>query len=102
MKSKSTIKDFFQFVTEYNIVPLAVAFVMGTAADALIKSIVNNLVMPLIQPLFIAGRWQDAVWNVGPFAFGLGPFFADALRFVTLAFVVFFVVKRVIRIEKKQ
>lgn len=100
MKIKSTTQEFVQFLNEYRIIPLAIAFVMGTASDALIKSTVNNLIMPLIQPLFASGSWQDFVWQIGPFSFALGILFADALRFVVLALVVFFVVKRVLKVEE--
>lgn len=96
----SPFRDFSLFLREYNIIALAIAFVMGTSTDALVKSIVNNLVMPLVQPIFAAGRWQDWAWHVGPFVFGLGAFFADALRFFVLAFLVYFLVKKIMRLEQ--
>lgn len=35
--------------------------------------------------------------TIGPFQFGLGAFVADLLHFLILAFVIFFVVKRLIK-----
>lgn len=51
--------EFKEFLKEYKVVPLAIAFVMGVAATALIQSVVNNLIMPLITP-FIPGRLANS------------------------------------------
>ena len=91
------LKDFLEFLEEYNVTGLGVAFVMGVATDALLKSFVNNIIMPLLNPLVIADSWRDAVWSVGPFEIGVGAFSADVLHFLLLAFIVFLVVRRVLR-----
>jgi large conductance mechanosensitive channel len=95
------LKDFFAFLEEYNVTGLGVAFIMGVATDTLVKSFVNNIIMPLLNPLFVTDSWRDAVWSVGPFEIGLGAFSADLLHFILLAFVVFLVVRRVLMHSKK-
>lgn len=95
------IKEFAAFLKEYKIIGLAVGFVMGTATDTLVKSLVNNLIMPFAEPLFVADSWREGVWIIGPFEFGVGAFFADALRFVILALVIFFVIKKLLKIKKE-
>ena len=94
------LKDFFTFLKEYNVMALAIAFVMGTSTDALVKSTVNNLVMPLLGPLFVADSWRDSIWNIGPFHIGLGAFFADLLHFIILAFIIFLFVRHVMKLDK--
>ena len=94
------VKDFFAFLKEYNVVALAIAFVMGTSTDTLVKSLVNNLFMPLLGPLFVADSWRDSVWNIGPFHFGFGAFFADFLHFILLAFIVFLFVRHIMKLDK--
>ena len=93
------IKDFSSFLREFNVIALAIAFVMGTATDSLVKSLVNNLIMPFFNPL-LETSWRDSVWSVGPFQIGWGAFTADLLHYVILAFVIFLVVKRLLKLEK--
>lgn len=44
-------KEFRKFVAKGNLVDLAVAFIMGVAFGALVKSLVNDLIMPIIGKL---------------------------------------------------
>jgi large conductance mechanosensitive channel len=93
-------KEFMDFLKEYKIVGLAVAFIMGVAATALIKSLVDNIIMPLITPLLPAGDWKTAVVQIGPFKMELGAFLAEVINFIIIAFVIFLIVKIVIKPEK--
>lgn len=47
--------EFKEFLKEYKVIGLAVALVIGLASTALVKAIVDNLVMPIITP-FIPGE----------------------------------------------
>lgn len=96
----NVIKEFLEFIKEYKIIGLAVAFIMGVASTALVKSLVDNIVMPLITPLLPAGDWKTAVVQIGPFKMGLGAFLAEVINFVIIAFVIFIIVKIVIKPEK--
>lgn len=96
----SAFRDFIDFLKGYNVVALSIAFVMGSATDTLVKSTVNNIVMPLIQPLLVAKRWEEAVWHVGPFNFGIGIFFADLLRFIALAVLIYVVVRKILKFDQ--
>ena len=44
-------KDFRDFVVKGNLVDLAVAFIVGAAFGLLVKSFVNDLIMPIIGKL---------------------------------------------------
>jgi large conductance mechanosensitive channel len=94
------ISEFLDFLKEYKVVPLAIAFIMGVAATALITSLVNNIIMPLISPLLPGGDWQTAILVLGPFKIGWGPFLASLINFIIIAFVVFLVAKYIFREEK--
>ena len=98
------IKEFREFLQEYKVIPLAIAFIMGVAATAFIQSIVNNLMMPLINPLVPKGGWQNATLVFGPqtkeVVIGWGAFLGAAINFVIIAFVVFLIAKFVLREEK--
>ncbi len=94
-------KEFMEFLQEYKIISLAVAFVMGTASTALVNSLVKDIFMPLISPLFPGEGWEQAVLNLGPVHLAYGAFLAALLNFAILALVIFIVVRKLIKLEAK-
>lgn len=96
----SLVSEFKDFIKEYKVIGLAVAFVMGLAVNDLVKSLVNDIVMPLISPLMPSGTWQTATLTLGPIILGVGPFVAALINFLILALVVFFIVKKIMKEEK--
>lgn len=56
---KNFLKDFAAFISKGNALDLAVGLVIGTAFNAIIKSLVNDIIMPLIGLLVKAdvGNW---------------------------------------------
>ena len=94
--------DFRAFLKEYKVLTVAVAFVMGAAVNDLVKSFVNNLFMPLLDPLIPDGTWETATWSIGSVNIGWGPFTASLLHFIILALVIFLLVKKIINRPKKE
>ena len=94
------ISEFMEFLREYKIVALAVAFIMGAAATALVKSLVDNVIMPMITPFIPGGAWKTATLTLGPIVIGWGPFLGELINFVIIAAVVFFIAKKVMKEEK--
>ncbi|PIN86687.1 large conductance mechanosensitive channel protein MscL [Candidatus Woesearchaeota archaeon CG10_big_fil_rev_8_21_14_0_10_44_13] len=94
------LAEFKEFLKEYKVVGLAVAFIMGAAATDLVKSLVNNVVMPLVTPFVPGAEWQTATLKLGPFVIGWGAFLAALINFIILAFVVFMVSKMVLKEAK--
>jgi large conductance mechanosensitive channel len=94
------ISEFMDFLKEYKVIPLAIAFIIGVAAAALVASFANNIIMPLIQPLMAGGDWKTAVLAIGPFKFTWGQFLADLINFIIIAFVIFMMSKVVLKEEK--
>lgn len=91
------VKDFLAFLKEYNIVGVALAFVLGTASNTLVKSLVDNIIMPLLNPLLAGSAWSEATLEIGPFSLKWGAFLGDLLQFLILAFVIFIVVKKLLK-----
>ena len=80
---------------------LAVAFVMGSATNDLVKSLVNNIIMPLINPLIPKGDWETATLNIGKISLTWGAFLSSLLNFIILAVIIFLVVNKLLKITKK-
>lgn len=101
MLKESFWKEFGAFIQEYKIVSVGVAFVMGQAINELVKSFVSNMFMPLLNPLIPDGTWRTATWKIWLFEFGWGPFMSSLLHFGILSFIVFLLVKKLLRIKKQ-
>jgi large conductance mechanosensitive channel len=97
---KQLFNEFREFLKEYKIVGLAIAFIMGVAATSLIKSFVDSIIMPLLSPILPGAEWQAAVWNLGPVALGIGAFISACINFLIIALVVFLIAKFFLKEEK--
>ncbi|PKL60654.1 MAG: large conductance mechanosensitive channel protein MscL [Methanomicrobiales archaeon HGW-Methanomicrobiales-4] len=98
------LSDFLEFLKEYKVVALAVAFIIGVAATALVKSLVDNIIMPFVGVLVPSGDWKAATFALGPVKLGIGPFFSECINFIVIALVVFMIAKMVMhedKVEKK-
>ena len=98
--SASFLKEFKEFLKEYKVIGLAVAFIIGAAATDLVKSIVANVVMPLITPFIPNGAWETATFHMGPIVIAWGAFLSSLINFIIIAFVVFLIAKLILREEK--
>lgn len=94
------LSEFKDFLYEYKVIPLAIAFIMGIVSTALVKSLVDNIVMPIITPFVPGGAWKTATFEIGPIVLGWGAFLGELINFIVIAFVVFLVAKMVLKEEK--
>lgn len=97
---KKVLIEFKEFLNEYKVIPLAIAFIMGVATTAFIQSVVNNLIMPIITPFIPGGAWQSAALKLGPIVIGWGALLGAIINFVIIAFVVFMIAKYLLKEEK--
>ena len=93
------IKEFKEFLLKQNIVALAIAVVVGTALNALVKALVDDFIMPIIAALGPGGDWQTATWDVGPVKFGVGDFLAALINFLIIGLVAWRISKIFIKPE---
>ena len=88
------LKEFRDFLLRGNIVELAVAFVMGVAFAAVVTSLVDNLVMPVVAMIIGKPDFNDLTFTINDAVFRYGAFITDAIQFVAIAAAVFFFVVR--------
>ena len=81
------LKEFKDFLLKQNVVALAIAVVVGTALNTLVKAIVDDFIMPIVAAIGPGGEWQTATWSVGSVKFGLGDFIAAVINFLIIGFV---------------
>ena len=91
------LTEFKEFLLKQNVVALAIAVVVGTALNALVKAVVDDFIMPLIVAVGPGGEWQKATWTVGSVKFGIGDFIAALINFLIVGFVAWRISKMFIK-----
>jgi large conductance mechanosensitive channel len=86
------VQEFKDFLLRGNIVELAVAFVMGLAFAAVVNSLVENLLMPVIAMIIGKPDFSDLTFMINDAVFRYGAFLTDLIQFVAIAAAVFFFV----------
>ena len=95
------LKEFRDFALKSNVVDLAVAVIIGGAFGAIISSLVDDVITPLLlQPALKAANAQDLdklTWG----AVHYGKFIAAVIKFIIIAFILFLIVKGMNKLKKK-
>jgi large conductance mechanosensitive channel len=86
------LKEFRDFLLRGNIVELAVAFVIGLAFAAVVNSLVNDLIMPIIAMIIGKPDFSDLTFTINDAVFHYGAFITAVIQFVAIAAAVFFFV----------
>jgi len=103
------LKEFKEFAFKGNLIDMAVGIIIGGAFATVVKSLVDNLFMPVLGKVTGGVNFADMYVNLAgdndlPFAeakeaglpvIGYGQFFQDLIAFAILALVVFIVIKKV-------
>ena len=115
-KSKGFIKEFGEFIKKGNVVDMAVGVVIGGAFSAIVTSLVNDIIMPVIS-LITGGidfsNWfvaldgnkyatLEAAQEAGAATLNYGNLISVILNFIIVAFCIFMVVKAMNKFKKKE
>lgn len=90
---KNILKEFKEFIKRGNVVDLAVAVVMGQAFSAIINSIVNDIIMPLIGILIGGINFTNISVTLGNATIRYGNFIQNIINFLIIAACIFLVVR---------
>ena len=96
---KNFMNEFKEFALKGNVMDLAVGVIIGGAFQAIIKSLIDNIINPIIGILFQAD-FSQVVIHMGPVNLGVGAFVSTIINFVLLAFVLFLMVKAINQLKK--
>jgi len=87
---KGMAAEFKAFLSEYKVLGLAVAFILGIYLGALVKSLVSDLILPIVALALPPGT-NINTYMIPPF--GVGDFANNVLTFIIVALVIFLIVK---------
>jgi large conductance mechanosensitive channel len=99
------MKGFMDFVREQGVVGLAVAFILGGAISGVMKSLVNDIINPVLGlVLGSAEGLKEMSFMVGDAEVMFGSFATTFLDFVVIAFVVYYIFKKLglDKVDKKK
>lgn len=87
------LNEFKTFIMRGNVMDLAVGIIMGAAFTAIVTSMVDDLVNPLLG-LFIGGiDFSSLSFGLGDAQFMYGNFINAVIKFIVIAWVVFLLIK---------
>ncbi len=96
------VKEFKEFAFKGNVIDLAVGVIIGAAFGAIISSAVDDVITPLIlTPVMEASGVENLElleWN----GIKYGNFLSAIIKFLMIAFVLFFLIKGANKLNKKE
>lgn len=96
------IKEFRDFILRGHVLDLAVAFIMGVAFAAIINSLVNDIIMPIIGVIIGGLDFSGLAIQYGTAVIAYGKCLQAIVTFVIIAFVLFLIVRSYNRFLKKK
>ena len=100
------VSEFKEFVTKGNMMDMATGIIIGAAVTAVVGSMVDDLIMPIIGLLTggIDFSHLGIVFGEGENAakFGYGKFIQAFINFLIISFVIFMIIKAVNNMKKKE
>ena len=90
---KKFFGEFKEFISKGNVLDLAVAVVIGNAFNAIVTSLVNDVIMPLVGILIGGINFSTIMITLGDAHIMIGAFIQNIVNFLIVAFTIFVVVK---------
>lgn len=101
-------KEFTEFINRGNVMDLAVGVVIGSAFTAIVNSIVNDIIMPVVSLIGGGFDFTSLTLDIPNFFGGdkgatiyYGKFIQNTINFLIIALVVFLLIKGINRIRRK-
>ena len=87
------IKEFKEFISKGNVMDMAVGIIIGGAFTAIVNSLVESILMPIIGVLSGGLSVADMSVTVGSAVIGYGAFLQAIIDFLLVALVLFSIIK---------
>ncbi len=96
------LKEFRDFINRGNVIDLAVAVIIGAAFTAIVNSLVNDIIMPIVGVILGGIDFTALAITVGTANITYGNFIQAIINFLIVAFVVFLIVRSINNMTKKK
>ena len=98
---KAFFKEFKEFISKGNVISMAVGIIIGGAFTAIVNSVVEQIISPLIGLICGGIDFSSVAVKVGEASFGVGIVINAIITFLLTALVLFFIVKAVNKVEEE-
>ncbi|MFM9984687.1 MAG: large conductance mechanosensitive channel protein MscL [Flavobacteriales bacterium] len=96
------IKEFKAFIMRGNVIDLAVGVIIGGAFGAIVNSLVEDIITPLLLKPALEKAGASSIETWAPGGVLAGKFLAAIISFVIIAFVLFLIIKGMNSAMKKK
>ncbi len=113
------LKEFKEFALKGNMIDLAVGIIIGGAFGTVVKSLVDDVIMPIVSGILKLPDFSNLFWvlrnptateftslvaarEAGASVFAYGLFINSLIAFLLVALALFFVIKGVNKLKKKE
>ncbi len=93
--------EFRKFVAKGNVIDLAVAVILGGAFTAIVTSLTNDIIMPVIGVLLGGVDFTTLTIQVGEATVAYGLFIQAIINFILIALVLFFMVRSINKMQER-
>ena len=93
--------EFRQFIAKGNVIDLAVAVILGAAFTAIVTSLTNDIIMPLIGVLLGGVDFATLSIQVGEATVAYGLFIQAIINFILIALVLFFMIRSINKMQAR-
>lgn len=93
--------EFRKFIAKGNVIDLAVAVILGAAFTAIVTSLTNDIIMPLIGVVLGGVDFATLSIQVGEATVAYGLFIQAIINFVLIALVLFFMVRSINKMQER-
>jgi large conductance mechanosensitive channel len=94
------LKEFRDFINRGNVIDLAVAVIIGGAFGAIVTSLVNDIIMPLVGVIMGGVDFSGLAITFGEAQILYGNFIQAVVNFLIVAFVIFLIVRSINKMKK--
>jgi large conductance mechanosensitive channel len=93
--------DFQKFITQGNVIDLAVAVIIGAAFGKIVSSLVEDIITPAILTPALKAAQVDQLQNLTFNGIKYGVFLAAILNFLVIAFCIFLIIRAFEKAKKR-
>lgn len=94
-KEKGFLAEFKKFIMRGNVIDLAVGVIIGGAFQAIVSSLVEDIVTPLLGIILGKVDFSNLAVTIGDASIGYGKFITAVINFFIMALVIFAIVKTI-------
>ena len=98
----SFIKDFKAFALKGNVMDLAVAVIIGAAFGAIVTSLVDDIITPLLLTPALNAMHLENIGELHWGAVKYGNFLSAVIKFIVFALVIFTLIRSLSKFQKKE